>query len=140
MSQPQPQPQPQPGPPPLQPGSDEEALEIHNQCRRDASQSSGHPRPNLVWDDYLAAQATDYASYLASQDLGNQHSSSDQRPNQGENLYSTDGQDGGMAVASDGWGPKEKIFYHGEKIPDGEFEQYGPDYLAYHHQCWHRCC
>ncbi|KAL8752066.1 MAG: hypothetical protein Q9199_005998 [Rusavskia elegans] len=83
------------------------------------------PLNHLVWHDYLAAQATDYASCLASQNLGNQHSSSDQRPDQGENLYSTDGQDGGMAVASDGWGPKEKIFYHGEKIPDAEFEQYG---------------
>ncbi|KAL8690836.1 MAG: hypothetical protein Q9218_003816 [Villophora microphyllina] len=99
------------------------ALRIHNDARNDASSSSGHPRPSLTWDDNLAAQATAYAQDLASANQGLQHSTSDQRPNQGENLYWSK-PTGSMADASQGW-VNEKGNYHGEKIGEGDFGSYG---------------
>ncbi|KAI4232451.1 MAG: hypothetical protein LQ349_005002 [Xanthoria aureola] len=99
------------------------ALEIHNQARRDASNSSGHGRPDLVWDDNLATQATAYAQHLVDQNQGLQHSSGDQRPNQGENLYWSK-PNGSREAASQGW-VDEKQNYHGEKIGEGNFGSYG---------------
>jgi uncharacterized protein YkwD len=57
----------------------EKALSLHNDKRREKDLEP------LTWDDDLANQATQYAQYLA--DIGElQHSSGDQRPDQGENL------------------------------------------------------
>ncbi|KAL8838621.1 MAG: hypothetical protein Q9170_002067 [Blastenia crenularia] len=99
------------------------ALNIHNQARHDASQSSGHGRDDLVWDDQLAANATAYAQHLASANQGLQHSSGDARPNQGENLYWSK-PNGSLEDASKGW-VDEKSNYHGEKIGEGNFGSYG---------------
>ncbi|KAL8850970.1 MAG: hypothetical protein Q9221_004053 [Calogaya cf. arnoldii] len=124
MSGPQPQPGPQPG---QAPGSEEDriqALEIHNQCRRDASQSSGIPRPDLIWDDNLAAQAQQWASEMAQFDRY-EHSPDWLRENQGENIAASDGRSVTMTEISGSWGPKEKPYYHGEKIPEGDFYIYG---------------
>ncbi|KAL9594971.1 MAG: hypothetical protein Q9219_006727 [cf. Caloplaca sp. 3 TL-2023] len=99
------------------------ALNIHNQARNEATQSSSHPRGNLFWDDQLAANATAYAQQLASANQGLQHSSGDARPNQGENLYWSK-PDGSLADASQGW-VNEKGNYHGERIGEGDFGSYG---------------
>ncbi|KAL8720694.1 MAG: hypothetical protein Q9225_002487 [Loekoesia sp. 1 TL-2023] len=99
------------------------ALNIHNQARNDATQISSHPRGNLVWDDQLAANATAYAQQLASANQGLHHSSGDARPNQGENLYWSK-PNGSLADASQGW-VNEKQNYHGKKIGEGDFGSYG---------------
>ncbi|KAL8667848.1 MAG: hypothetical protein Q9202_000313 [Teloschistes flavicans] len=99
------------------------ALRIHNDARNEATQQSGHPRATLVWDDQLANDATAYAQHLASANQGLQHSSGDQRPNAGENLYWSK-PNGSMADASQGW-VNEKQNYHGEKIGEGDFGSYG---------------
>ncbi|KAL8724293.1 MAG: hypothetical protein Q9166_008024 [cf. Caloplaca sp. 2 TL-2023] len=121
MSQPQPQPG---GSPAVVPGSTDDqtqALNIHNSARRDTSQSTGHPRTDLVWDDGLASQARQWAEYLASQGQGYQHSSPEQHPNQDKTLYWTSGFEGNMRDASDNWA-QEKYNHHGEKSPEGAFE------------------
>ncbi|KAL8682678.1 MAG: hypothetical protein Q9186_001274 [Xanthomendoza sp. 1 TL-2023] len=102
---------------------EKKALNIHNQARHDASQSSGHKRPDLRWDDNLAKQARAYAQYLCKANKGLQHSSGDQRPNQGENLYWSK-PNGSLEAASKGW-MNEKKDYHGEKIGEGNFGAYG---------------
>lgn len=96
---------------------------MHHVARRDASNSSGHGRPDLVWDDNLATQATAYAQHLVDQNQGLQHSSGDQRPNQGENLYWSK-PNGSREAASQRW-VDEKQNYHGEKIGEGNFGSYG---------------
>ncbi|KAL8736630.1 MAG: hypothetical protein Q9181_002307 [Wetmoreana brouardii] len=101
----------------------QQALKIHNQARNDASHTSHHPRPDLVWDDQLVANATAYAKHLASANHGLQHTTSDQRPNQGENLYWSK-PNGSLANASKGW-VDEKKNYHGEKIGEGDFASWG---------------
>lgn len=61
-------------------GNDEnEALRLHNQAR--ASKSL----PSLTWDDNLANNARAWAQELVRRGKM-EHSSGDQRPNQGENL------------------------------------------------------
>ncbi|KAL8727653.1 MAG: hypothetical protein Q9166_005889 [cf. Caloplaca sp. 2 TL-2023] len=113
---------PKPGPPK---GNDDErkALQLHNQARQDASRSSGHGRPDLKWDDNLAKQARAYAQHLANANKGLQHSSGDQRPGQGENLYWSK-PNGSLEDASKGW-LSEKKNYHGEKIGQGNFASFG---------------
>ncbi|KAL8820648.1 MAG: hypothetical protein Q9223_001170 [Gallowayella weberi] len=114
----------QAGPHPGNLSEDEKkALNIHNQARHDASQSSGHKRPDLRWDDNLAKQARAYAQYLCKANKGLQHSSGDQRKNQGENLYWSK-PNGSLEAASKGW-VNEKKNYHGEKIGEGNFGSYG---------------
>ncbi|KAI4255026.1 MAG: hypothetical protein LQ352_002771 [Teloschistes flavicans] len=117
--------QPQPKPKPSHNMSDDQnnALRIHNDARNEATQQSGHARATLVWDDQLANDATAYAQHLASANQGLQHSSGDQRPNAGENLYWSK-PNGSMADASQGW-VNEKQNYHGEKIGEGDFGSYG---------------
>jgi uncharacterized protein YkwD len=82
----------------------------------------------LQWDDHLASEAQKWANNLA-QHIGHmQHSTSQERPNQGENLF------WGMASpgpykdpythAAQGW-MNEAAKYHGEKIGEGNFSAYG---------------
>jgi len=56
------------------------AYDLHNACR------SKNGVSNMSWDPNLAASAQAYASQLASTNTF-QHSTGDERPNQGENLY-----------------------------------------------------
>ncbi|KAL8924400.1 MAG: hypothetical protein Q9172_002702 [Xanthocarpia lactea] len=102
---------------------EKKALQIHNQARRDASKSSGHGRPDLVWDNKLEKDAIAYAEHLCRANKGLQHSSGDQRPNQGENLYWSK-PNGSLEAASKGW-MDEKKNYHGQKIGEGDFGSYG---------------
>ncbi|KAL8855890.1 MAG: hypothetical protein Q9178_007455 [Gyalolechia marmorata] len=102
---------------------EKKALQIHNQARRDASKSSGHGRPDLVWDNKLEKDAIAYAQHLCRANKGLQHSSGDQRPNQGENLYWSK-PNGSLEAASKGW-MDEKKNYHGQKIGEGDFGSYG---------------
>lgn len=80
-----------------------EALEVHNEgqhsashlfqvtdsfpARKAASQHSSVPRPALIWDPHLVAEAEKWAEHLAQQDAGLKHSTGEQRSGQGENLY-----------------------------------------------------
>ncbi|KAL8767555.1 MAG: hypothetical protein Q9209_005972 [Squamulea sp. 1 TL-2023] len=102
---------------------EKKALHIHNQARRDASKTSGHQRPDLVWDNKLEQDATNYAKYLCQANKGLQHSTGNQRPNQGENLYWSK-PNGSTEAASKGW-MDEKKNYHGQKIGEGDFGSYG---------------
>lgn len=104
---------------------------------------------NLVWDDALAADAQKWATYLAGIDKL-QHSTSDQRPNQGENLAwalyvpypiprdqnemgnladhrmtsATNGIKYPMTQGAQAWMAEESN-YHNENIPQGDFASYG---------------
>ncbi|CAM1508733.1 Fc.00g055810.m01.CDS01 [Cosmosporella sp. VM-42] len=97
-----------------------EALRIHNVAR------SKHNLPNLVWDDNLKAGALQWAIELARRGSLD-HSSSDQRPNAGENLGMV-GSSGTIpnpiTLSSQGW-VNEESNYHGEVIPQGDFNSYG---------------
>lgn len=100
-----------------------QALKIHNEARETASKNHSHPRPALVWDAHLAADAEKWARHLANQNKGLQHSTGDQRPGEGENLFWMSA-GGDLADASQGW-VNERKDYHGEKIGEGNFEAYG---------------
>jgi uncharacterized protein YkwD len=93
--------------------SDEkQALDKHNQAR-----SIDGCAP-LEWDDSLAASAASWAQQLTQ--IGHlQHSQG------GQNLYWSSA-DGGSPLAdgSQAW-INEKSLYHGETIPNGNFEAYG---------------
>jgi len=93
--------------------SDEKsALDKHNQAR-----SIDGCAP-LEWDDSLAASAASWAQQLTQ--IGHlQHSQG------GQNLYWSSA-DGGSPLAdgSQAW-INEKSLYHGETIPNGNFEAYG---------------
>ncbi|KAI4270385.1 MAG: hypothetical protein L6R38_007138 [Xanthoria sp. 2 TBL-2021] len=102
---------------------EKKALQIHNQARRDVSKSTGHGRPDLVWDNKLVKDATAYAQYLCRANKGLQHSSGDQRPGQGENLAWSK-PNGSVESGSQMW-MNEKKDYHGEKIGEGNFGAYG---------------
>ncbi|CAO1601034.1 hypothetical protein XANCAGTX0491_004702 [Xanthoria calcicola] len=102
---------------------EKKALQIHNQARRDVSKSTGHNRPDLVWDNKLEKDATAYAQHLCRANKGLQHSSGDQRPGQGENLAWSKPQ-GSVEAGSQMW-VNEKKNYHGEKIGEGDFGAYG---------------
>ena len=56
-------------------------------AREAASKHASVPRPALVWDTKLAADAEKWAQHLAHDNQGLKHSTGDQRPGQGENLY-----------------------------------------------------
>ncbi|ETS85910.1 hypothetical protein PFICI_03935 [Pestalotiopsis fici W106-1] len=80
----------------------------------------------LVWDDTLTAHAQQWANYLAQIDQL-QHSTSSQRPGEGENLayaWATNGIKYPQTQASQGW-MAEKSSYNGEVIPQGNFNAYG---------------
>jgi uncharacterized protein YkwD len=93
--------------------SDEKAaLDKHNQAR-----SIDGCAP-LEWDDSLAASAQSWAQQLTQ--IGHlQHSQG------GQNLYWSSAAGGSpLADGSQAW-INEKSLYHGESIPNGNFEAYG---------------
>ncbi len=102
------------------------ALKTHNDARDAASKQHSHSRSSLVWDAHLEAEAAKWAQHLATDNKGLHHSTGDQRPGQGENLYwMSGGGDGDMlASGSQGWVDECKS-YHGEKIGEGNFGSYG---------------
>ncbi|KAI0408472.1 glycoside hydrolase family 128 protein [Xylaria palmicola] len=100
------------------PNSDKQnAMNAHNEKRK----AKGlHP---LVWDDQLAKEADKYAKHLVQ--IGKmEHSSGDQRPNQGENLAWASASTTPMAMSAKMWLAEEKN-YHGEPIGQGNFGSYG---------------
>ncbi|CAG9995555.1 unnamed protein product [Clonostachys byssicola] len=81
-----------------------ESLRLHNAAR------AGRRLKAVTWDPTLASAALDWANYIAGIN-SLEHSSSAQRPNQGENLaYSK---------------LDEVSNYNGETIPRGNFQAYG---------------
>ncbi|KAI1387875.1 glycoside hydrolase family 128 protein [Hypoxylon trugodes] len=93
------------------------ALNIHNNKRK-----AKGLKP-LIWDNQLAKNAEAYAKHLAQ--IGKlEHSSGDQRPNQGENLAAASGSNTPLAMAANMWLDEEKN-YHGEPIGQGNFGSYG---------------
>ena len=94
------------------------ALGIHNNARAHKKLAP------LKWNDNLSHQATEYAKHLASANKGLQHSTGEQRPNQGENLYMEMGQTNPVPAAAQAW-INESANYHGEKIGEGNFGSYG---------------
>ncbi|CAD6501632.1 BgTH12-01882 [Blumeria graminis f. sp. triticale] len=98
--------------------SRESAVEMHNKARTEAN---GPKRPPLRWSPSLARAAHTWAAHLAATDHL-QHSTGS---GQGENLYCSLGQsDVSFSDAVISW-VSEKPLYHGEHIPDGDFESYG---------------
>lgn len=106
---------PQPNPHPQ--GEAQEALAINNKARAEK-----HLNP-LQWDDKLASDAQQWANHLA-QTQQMVHSSGDQRPGQGENLFAGMGKDYTFSDGVNSWLGEEKD-YHGEKIGEGDFEKWG---------------
>ncbi|KAI1652484.1 glycoside hydrolase family 128 protein [Daldinia decipiens] len=95
----------------------QKALDIHNNKRK-----SKGLKP-LAWDNQLAKNAEDYGKHLAQ--IGKlQHSSGDQRPNQGENLAWASSSSTPLAMSANMWIAEEKN-YHGEPIGQGDFGSYG---------------
>ncbi len=56
-------------------------------AREAVSKKSSVARPALVWDSHLATLAEQWAKDLAAKDKGLKHTTSEERPGQGENLY-----------------------------------------------------
>jgi hypothetical protein len=100
-------------------------LTVPHSARHDANANHGNIRPDLTWDDNLANDAANWANYLASIDSLD-HSPNDSRPNQGENLSSYSGT---FATADLNFGAEqwasEQAKYNGEKIGEGNFEDWG---------------
>ncbi|KAI8964540.1 glycoside hydrolase family 128 protein [Daldinia sp. FL1419] len=95
----------------------QKALDLHNNKRR------GKGLPSLAWDNQLAKNAEDYAKHLAQ--IGRlEHSSGDQRPNQGENLAMASSSGTPLAMSANMWLGEEKN-YHNEPIGQGDFGSYG---------------
>ncbi|CAI6093844.1 unnamed protein product [Clonostachys chloroleuca] len=91
-------------PPPNVSADQLESLRLHNAAR------AGRRLRAVVWDPSLESAARDWANYIAGIN-SLEHSSSAQRPNQGENLaYSK---------------LDEVSNYNGEAIPKGNFQAYG---------------
>ncbi|KAI2464284.1 glycoside hydrolase family 128 protein [Annulohypoxylon bovei var. microspora] len=98
-------------------GDQQKALDIHNNKRK-----AKGLKP-LAWDNQLAKNAEDYAKHLAA--IGKlEHSSGDQRPNQGENLAWSSSSNTPLAMGAKMWIDEEKN-YHGEPIGQGNFGSYG---------------
>ncbi|KAI3333939.1 glycoside hydrolase family 128 protein [Ustulina deusta] len=77
----------------------------------------------LAWDNQLAKNAEAYAKHLAQ--IGKlEHSSGDQRPNQGENLAWASASSTPLVMSANMWLAEEKN-YHGEPIGQGDFGSYG---------------
>ncbi|KAJ4256250.1 hypothetical protein NW762_009330 [Fusarium torreyae] len=96
------------------------ALQLHNDARAKVKVAA------LQWDSKLEAAAKAYAEKLAKSGKLT-HSTSDQRPNQGENLayaWSSGGFKYPNKAGAQGW-LNEKKAYHGEVIPKGNFSDYG---------------
>ncbi|VUC29355.1 unnamed protein product [Clonostachys rosea] len=97
-----------------------ESLRLHNVAR------AGRRLKAVVWDTSLESSARDWANYIAGLN-SLQHSSSDQRPNQGENLAYSKSSAPILNPATIGtqlW-LAEVSNYNGETIPKGNFESYG---------------
>ncbi|KAK6076265.1 WD domain-containing protein [Seiridium cupressi] len=80
----------------------------------------------LAWDATLVQDAQTWANHLAKID-NMQHSTSDQRPNEGENLayaWSSNGVKYPLTLGAQGWMAEQKN-YHNEIIPQGDFASYG---------------
>ncbi|CAG9940294.1 unnamed protein product [Clonostachys rosea f. rosea IK726] len=91
-------------PPPNVSADQLESLRLHNAAR------AGRRLKAVIWDPTLESAARDWANYIAGIN-SLEHSSSAQRPNQGENLaYSK---------------LDEVSNYNGEAIPKGNFQAYG---------------
>lgn len=84
--------------------------------------------PPLQWDDRLAGAAQAWADNLARRVGHLQHSTSEERPGQGENLFWGEASPGPyrdpFAHAARAW-MDEGAKYHGEKIGEGDFAAYG---------------
>ncbi|KAI9713372.1 MAG: hypothetical protein M1812_006650 [Candelaria pacifica] len=105
------------------------ALNLHNNARAEHCQP-----PNscvLQWDPTLEQQAKAWAEHLAQ--IGTDittasHSTSDQRPGEGENLSEWWSSQAGavppLSQAVQGW-LNEESNYHGEAIGQGDFQSYG---------------
>ncbi|TGJ83598.1 hypothetical protein E0Z10_g5161 [Xylaria hypoxylon] len=77
----------------------------------------------LAWDNQLANNAEAYAKHLVQ--IGKlEHSSGDQRPNQGENLAWFSASSTPLLGSANMWLAEEKN-YHGEPIGQGNFGSYG---------------
>ncbi|KAH6643332.1 CAP domain-containing protein [Truncatella angustata] len=95
----------------------QKALDAHNNKRK------GKGLQPLAWDAQLANNATAYAQHLAK--IGKmEHSSGDQRPNQGENLAWASASGTPLIMSANMWLNEEKN-YHGEPIGQGNFGSYG---------------
>ncbi|KAJ8126221.1 hypothetical protein O1611_g7418 [Lasiodiplodia mahajangana] len=95
----------------------QKALNAHNNKRKTKGLKP------LAWDNQLAKNAEAYAKHLAQ--IGKlEHSSGDQRPNQGENLAWASASSEPMAMSANMWLGEEKN-YHGEPIGQGDFGSYG---------------
>ena len=100
----------------------QQGLNIQNNGRKQKGLAA------LQWDAHLAPEAQKWADNLAHKIGHMQHSTSQERPNQGENLF------WGMASpgpykdpythAAQAW-MNEAAKYHGEKIGEGDFGSYG---------------
>ncbi|KAI0540309.1 glycoside hydrolase family 128 protein [Xylaria digitata] len=99
-------------------GADQQkALDVHNNKRK------AKGLPPLAWDNQLAKNAEAYAKHLGQ--IGKlQHSSGDQRPNQGENLAWASASSTPFIMSANMWLAEEKN-YHGEPIGQGDFGSYG---------------
>ncbi len=82
----------------------------------------------LQWDNNLASDAQKWADNLAHNIGHMQHSTSQERPNQGENLFwgwaSPGPYKDPFTNAAQGW-MNEAAKYHGEKIGEGNLADYG---------------
>jgi hypothetical protein len=82
----------------------------------------------LEWDDQLAQHAEVWAKHLANQVGHMEHSTSQERPNEGENLFwgwaSPGPYKDPYTHAAQGW-MNEAAKYHGEKIGEPNFHDYG---------------
>ncbi|KAI1758130.1 glycoside hydrolase family 128 protein [Xylaria castorea] len=95
----------------------QKALNAHNEKRKAKGLNP------LAWDNQLAKNAEAYAKHLAQ--IGKlQHSSGDQRPNQGENLAMASASSTPLIMSANMWLAEEKN-YHGEPIGQGDFGSYG---------------
>lgn len=97
-------------------------LDVQNNGRK------GKGLAHLQWDDNLAREAQKWADNLAKNIGHMQHSTGDQRPNQGENLFWGWASPGPYKEpyfhAAQGW-MNEAAKYHGEKIGEGNLADYG---------------
>lgn len=100
-------------------------LMIPSSARHDANATHGNIRADLTWDNNLGNDAQNWANHLASiDDL--EHSSNESRPNEGENISSYSGTfaTSDLNVGATQWA-NEVSKYNGEKIGEGDFEQWG---------------
>ncbi|KAH7251191.1 CAP domain-containing protein [Fusarium tricinctum] len=99
---------------------DKESLRLHNEARKKVNVKA------LVWDYKLEAAALTWARKIAKAGKM-KHSESKDRSGQGENLayaYSSSGFKNPITAGTKAW-LNEKKYYKGEKIPKGNFTQYG---------------